>query len=79
MDCFFFFTGKFQDDNARIYRAEIVKECFREHETLFSHMDQPSQSSYLKFIPTLRICDVLEKALHSGCTFPSLKQDLGGK
>lgn len=33
----------FNDGIAWIYWAQIVKECFREHETSFVHMDWPLQ------------------------------------
>ena len=51
----------FQDDNARIHKAQIGKELFRKDETYFSHMDLPPESPDLN--PTEHLWDILEKAV----------------
>jgi len=59
----------FQDGDARIHRAQTVKEWLREHETWVG-----PQSPDLH--PRENRWDVLEKALLSGPTLPSSPQDL---
>ena len=58
----FFFpdgSGIFQEDNANIHRALVVKEwTMNENEESFSHMNWPPQSP--KFT-ALKVFDVLEK------------------
>lgn len=44
MDLFFTDdTRAFQDDNASIHQAQIMKRWFREHEASLSHVDWPPQ------------------------------------
>ncbi len=58
-------TGIFQDNNARIQQAKIVKEWFRQHDTSFSHIDWPLQSPESDLNPIENLWDVLEKTLAS--------------
>lgn len=66
--CFSDGTGILQDDNARIFWVQIVKERSREYETPFSHMDWPPQSPDLN--PIVNHCDVQFNALRNGLTHP---------
>lgn len=56
--------GIFQDDNARICWAQVVKEWFRENEMPLSLMDWPPYSPDLN--PVENLWNVLKKTFHSG-------------
>lgn len=62
-------TGIFQDHDAKLNQAQIVKEWIGEHEESFSRMNWPPHSPDLH--PTESLWDALEKTLPSGSTLLS--------
>lgn len=65
-------AGIFQEDNASISQAQIVKELLRDDGTSFSHMDGPLQ-------PQWEPLGCAGEALLSGPFLPSSIQNLGKK
>ena len=54
MDIYFFDRSSiFQDDNASIHRACVVKDWFRDHERSFSHTESLPQSPDLNAIKNM--------------------------
>ncbi|GBO22440.1 hypothetical protein AVEN_91179-1 [Araneus ventricosus] len=76
----FFFpdgTGIFQDDNAKIQRALIIQNLFRDYQDSFSCMNWPPQSQDLNSVENL--WNMLEQRLWSGSFLPSSVLCLGDK
>lgn len=67
-------SGIFQDDNAPIHRATIVKKWFEDHESDTHHLDWPPQSPDANIIE--HVWSYLEKQLRKRETAPINKEEL---
>ena len=55
--------GMFQDDNAPMHTAYVVKNWYKDHENELEHKERPSQSLNLNIIEHL--CFVLERQVRN--------------
>lgn len=66
--------GIFQDDNAPIHTAKIIRSWFEEHKGNFSHLEWPAQSPDLNIIEPL--WSTLEARIRSRFPPPSSLKEL---
>lgn len=77
VDFFFPESGDvFEDDNAKIQQAKIVKDCFQDHKPSFTHMNWQPQKPYRN--PIENMWAVLQRDLRNSSTIPSSSKEFVG-